>query len=144
MPAKSGLQKATRGTIYVISTCVGSLKIGRAKDAARRIRDLQSASPSRITVLAVKRSDNPEAEELRLHRHFDRFRLHGEWFEDAQEIRNWVSWRAKSDKHLARLAQSAADTIWNKRGSRAPANDPGFEKFLREALIDQNYRVHEI
>lgn len=116
-----------RGTIYVVATDCGLLKIGMAVDSSRRLRCLQGGSPVRLTVLGVGRVESPLVDEAGLHRRFDRYRRHGEWFDDAHEIREWLRLDFRSDAHLTRLGQEAIEAVWNRGGSRNIAGD-------REAL----------
>lgn len=71
----------------------GPIKIGRAFEPAKRLRDLQNGAGERLLLLAV--SDIPEAD---LHLRFERHRLPGlgtknvksEWFQPADEIIEFI------------------------------------------------------
>lgn len=116
-------RRIVRGTIYVVASDCGLLKIGMAMDAAMRLRGLQGGSPVRLTVLAVKRSKRPSGEEADLHRRFDRYRRHGEWFEDVPEIREWLRTGFGRDDQLTEIVQRASDAVWRRVGARLPTGD---------------------
>lgn len=71
------------GWVYFIQAACGSIKIGRARNVAYRIRDLQCANPQRLTLLAVAIDGGREAG---YHRQFKDHRLHGEWFSPHPDI----------------------------------------------------------
>jgi hypothetical protein len=56
----------------------GPVKIGYGANPARRIEELQTAHPERLTVLRVM--DGDLRFESALHRHFADLRVRGEWF----------------------------------------------------------------
>ncbi len=56
------------------------VKIGRARDVAARLAQLQTGSSSPLRLVAVL-DDVPESLERRLHQFFAADRLHGEWFQ---------------------------------------------------------------
>ena len=56
----------------------GRVKIGKANNVDKRLRDLQTSAPHELELLAVARGGL--AEEAAYHRRFVQDRLHGEWF----------------------------------------------------------------
>lgn len=70
--------------IYYVEGCCNHIKIGFAKNPARRLRALQSGSPSPLNLLAIE--PGTPADERRLHRRFSRHRGYGEWFRPAPEL----------------------------------------------------------
>lgn len=79
----------------------GLIKIGCAKDPEARLRNLQTASPVRLVILATM--DGDILDEQRLHRRFRQLRQHGEWFAPAIELRSFIS-RLKGNRSARRLA----------------------------------------
>lgn len=70
--------------VYFVAGEIGAVKIGSARDAEKRLRDLQCGSPIPLRILAtVSGGLKVEAE---YHRRFAAHRLHGEWFERVPEI----------------------------------------------------------
>ena len=63
----------------------GNVKLGLAANPILRLRNLQTGSPELLRGIAAWRIDSTW-EEVRLHRHFARYRLHGEWFRPAPEL----------------------------------------------------------
>lgn len=73
------------GVVYFIQSGErGPIKIGKANDAASRMRELQVGSPARLRLLATVPGGH--AMETRLHRRFSRLRVSGEWFEPEPEL----------------------------------------------------------
>jgi hypothetical protein len=74
--------------IYFIQSVVGGpIKIGTAYDIQGRLQQHQTGSPFLLQV--IKTIENvPRKTERELHRRFDAYRLHGEWFKD--EILNLI------------------------------------------------------
>lgn len=70
--------------IYFIRAADGPVKIGHAYNIAKRMRDLQIASPGRLSVLAYFVA--PALMERRLHKALADRRIGGEWFEFCPEI----------------------------------------------------------
>ena len=64
----------------------GPVKIGKAIDAAARVAKLQTGCPEKLHVIRVI-GKNVEAD---LHRRFEQFRKHGEWFEPAPELVEFI------------------------------------------------------
>jgi excisionase family DNA binding protein len=75
------------GFVYVIKA-KNRVKIGYAKDVAKRLATLQTASPHRLVVV-VHFPGNIEMER-RLHARFAKHRSTGEWFTIHQNIRDWL------------------------------------------------------
>lgn len=63
---------------FAICEDTARLKIGRSSDVDRRLRQLQSASPTPLRMVKVERAGFIEPI---LHRQFAHLRLHNEWFE---------------------------------------------------------------
>lgn len=72
------------GGVYAISGVHGWVKIGRAKNIASRMRDLQVGSPVPLRLLAVLSLD--EDDERDLHRRWSHLRTSGEWFRLDAEL----------------------------------------------------------
>jgi len=77
------------GYIYFIQGGSDNLiKIGFAKDLNGRISRLQNGSPCKLNILATM--EGTPMLEKELHKKFAPYRRHGEWFEPAEEILNYV------------------------------------------------------
>jgi len=72
--------------IYFIgSTELGAVKIGRADDPYKRLIELQTGNPHRLTLFNVVKDVSPHSEQI-CHNKMDHLRLHGEWFKLTDEL----------------------------------------------------------
>lgn len=67
----------------------GPIKIGLSRDVAQRLRDLQACNPYTLRAICIIGWGGEPLEQA-LHRRFDAFRLHGEWFACSDEILDFV------------------------------------------------------
>ena len=74
--------------VYVIQGVNGFVKIGRAKNIAKRIKDIQVGHPVPLRLLAILDHD-PETED-KYHRRFGSLRASGEWFHFIGHLRKAV------------------------------------------------------
>lgn len=71
-------------TVYIVECPkTGRVKIGVTKNTSRRLADLQSFSPTSLTLLASFSSIGKELERY-LHSRYAHLRIHGEWFQPDQ------------------------------------------------------------
>lgn len=85
-------QDAPMCGVYFL-VCERFIKIGQARDVAKRVQDLSVGLPFRLHLLGVEDALNAREarrREQHLHRRFEAFRHRGEWFHDAAEIRHYV------------------------------------------------------
>lgn len=66
--------------IYFITTLEepGPVKIGLSINPEKRFKTIQNCSPVKLKLLGTIKGD--DVLEYLLHKRFERFRLHGEWF----------------------------------------------------------------
>lgn len=77
------------GCVYLVeATGIDKVKIGFATNLADRLRNLQTACPVPLKLLAVVAGGDEV--ELELHRRFAHLRSHGEWFFLTTEVRNAI------------------------------------------------------
>jgi hypothetical protein len=76
----------------------GLVKIGYAKRPAARLHQLQSISPSALTLKGVVRGSR--SHEVRLHEHFKENRVRGEWFSPCQELVDFLAGLPAWDESL--------------------------------------------
>lgn len=70
------------GYVYFIQAEQGGpIKIGRAWDPEKRIREVQCGNPYRLVLRHAEKTDDPSDLENRLHRWFAEYRMEGEWFQ---------------------------------------------------------------
>lgn len=81
--------EATPTFVYFVrSTTLGHIKIGMAKDVARRLRSLQATSADVLELMgSVSAGLFSEAE---LHRRFRTDRLHNEWFRASSDLVSFI------------------------------------------------------
>ncbi len=77
------------GVYFVGST--DHIKIGVAKDIAKRLRDLQVSHPTKLKLLLWE--EGRAAREKELHRLFSQYRESGEWFRFEGGLRDYISQR---------------------------------------------------
>lgn len=76
------------GTVYFIQSGAGAIKIGTAKNVARRIATLRLANPEPLTLLHTM--PGGVTLEHRLHRKFAALRIRGEWFRAEDPLLSWL------------------------------------------------------
>lgn len=83
--------------IYFIGAAVrGPVKIGTSMSPQVRLRDLQTASPYYLTVLA--QHPGGLGSEAQLHEIFSAYRMVGEWFERTRKLKRLIELlRAKTE-----------------------------------------------
>lgn len=97
-----------KGFIYFLRRAdgVGPVKIGCSKVPMTRHEQLQAWSPEPLEVVAAV--PGRFRDEQRLHRQFDTFRLHGEWFEAAPPVLSAVARAATTGE----LPPTPTDDKW--------------------------------
>lgn len=79
-------KKKVPGYIYLLHAAgTNRYKIGLTTDINRRIGQIGKQSPFPIKLVHSFRTDNCVKSEEELHRKYDSFRIHGEWFELTEE-----------------------------------------------------------
>ena len=80
-----------RGTIYFVEAVgTGYVKIGFTRQmASRRVRELQTASPHELRLLAWM--EEFEGREATIHARFHHLRYRGEWFRLDEALRLFVA-----------------------------------------------------
>ncbi|MFD5848181.1 GIY-YIG nuclease family protein [Streptomyces chartreusis] len=95
------------------------VKIGRTGNVEKRLRQLQTASPSRLHVWWSRETTDPDLE-AKLHRHFTDKRVSGEWFQFDEA--NWLD-----------LVADAADSLEEVQATPRQAGQPDQGKIRRVA-----------
>jgi hypothetical protein len=88
--------------IYAIEA-VGSgfIKFGKARSVGRRLKELETACPYDLHIIAV--ADWPDGAETALHLHLRPVHQRGEWFKDDPLTREVLSWMLNGLAGLERL-----------------------------------------
>ena len=79
---------------FILNEDSNAIKIGRAKDLAKRMKALQTSSPAILRLIkSVQVEGSKEAHELEqsLHRQFSETRLAGEWFKADANLLDYIS-----------------------------------------------------
>ena len=72
--------------VYFITDSHGHIKIGKADDVFKRLKELQTGNPYRLSTLLTVMVQSPTEAfnlEQELHNRFNGYRLEGEWFKEA-------------------------------------------------------------
>ncbi len=75
--------------VYVLRDSATTVKIGKATNIAKRMRELQTGNPLKLRLIAIL-SDDME-DERKFHDRFKAYRISGEWFRFEQPIRDAVA-----------------------------------------------------
>ena len=88
--------------IYAIEA-VGSgfIKFGRAKSVGKRLKELETACPYDLHIVAV--ADWPDGAETAIHLHLRSMHQRGEWFMDGELTKEVLSWMLNGQAGLERL-----------------------------------------
>lgn len=74
--------KESRGYLYVIKNEENNWKVGISEDVTKRISNLQTASPSKLTLVATYKSYTPVYNlEQKVHKKLRKHNIRGEWFD---------------------------------------------------------------
>lgn len=79
---------------FILNEDSYAIKIGRAKDLAKRIKALQTSSPAKLKLIkSVQVEGDKEAQKLErsLHQQFNGIRLVGEWFKADENLLEYIS-----------------------------------------------------
>lgn len=99
----------------------GAIKIGVARNMARRLETLQTGNAFRLNVIALipcKSREQALAIESRLHKRFGRQRIRGEWFQGNIEFRRIRDDFEDLDVTVSSPAYVKSDYIQNKKKRR--------------------------
>lgn len=83
---KEPVRKHNQKTYFIGSEALGFVKIGVALDVEKRLKQLQTGHPHKLSVLLVL----DENIESALHEHFSEFRAEGEWFHYADPLKDYI------------------------------------------------------
>jgi hypothetical protein len=64
----------------------GYIKIGIGKNVEQRIKSLQTGSTAKLRIIYKKEVQFASKIESLLHRRYENFRVHGEWFDINEEL----------------------------------------------------------
>jgi T5orf172 domain len=79
---------------FILNEDSNAIKIGRAKDLAKRMKALQTSSPAQLKLIKsvqVESGEAAQALEQSLHRQFGEIRLAGEWFKAEAHLLEYIS-----------------------------------------------------
>ena len=83
-----GQRRTQSAGVYCVEGVPGWVKIGKAKNIAKRMRDLQIGSPVPLRLVAVLSQNT--ADESKLHHRWRHLRSSGEWFRLDNELAAFV------------------------------------------------------
>lgn len=85
---ETSINGTIRGVYFIQGELSGLIKIGYSRNIVARICDLQSGSGEHVVLLGIVRGSS--SIERNLHKRFDKYRRHGEWFEPDPVILKYV------------------------------------------------------
>lgn len=73
--------------IYIIGSNNPPYKIGISKNPKKRLRNIQTGHPHKLEILELRETDSKRTKLLEsvIHKHLDRYRMKGEWFDISLE-----------------------------------------------------------
>lgn len=80
------------------------IKIGKAKNVERRVAELQTGCHVPLVLmgsLPLHSEKHAEHIEERIHRHFRRYRVRGEWYRSAKPLREFIAAAIIGDQSAA-------------------------------------------
>lgn len=92
LPRKACLADISQARVYFIAGA-GLIKIGISTNLQSRFRAIRNSSPVSVDLLGS--CPGTTLSEGLLHQKFAHLRRHGEWFEDAPELRAEIEWRLR-------------------------------------------------
>lgn len=92
LPRKACLADISRARVYFVAGA-GLIKIGISTNIPSRFRAIRNSSPVPVELLGS--CPGTTLLEGVLHGKFSHLRKHGEWFEDAPELRAEIEWRLR-------------------------------------------------
>ena len=96
--AKDSRSKKSESAVYFAEKSDGLIKIGFAHDVEARMKQISAMAGSNLSILVT--TNGGSIEEASLHRRFASAKRHGEWFEPAPELLNFITeLRAKESGH---------------------------------------------
>lgn len=91
------IEESKSSNVYFIQSELGGpIKIGVSVDPKSRMAEIQRMSPFKLRILKTIEGDY--SAESALHKRFSHLRLHGEWFEPADELLNFIAADQSSDE----------------------------------------------
>lgn len=88
------LAHQARFIYFILNEHSNAIKIGQAKDVAKRMKTLQTSSPAKLRLIkSVQVEGSKEAHQLEqsLHKQFNEIRLAGEWFKAEANLLEYIS-----------------------------------------------------
>lgn len=69
--------------IYIIGSDNPPYKIGISKDPQQRLKSIQTGHPHQLQILELRETDSKKTKLLEsvIHKHLNRYRMKGEWFD---------------------------------------------------------------
>lgn len=130
--AEKAAQRSEPGYLYLVQALgTDRFHIGLTNQIERRFHDLQRNSPFPLKLIISAYSPNPQAQELRLHKLFGEWKLHGEWFELPPEVLNRVV------EEFKEILESAVAGSYGRSGLTLEATQPSSSR-LQESSSHQN------
>lgn len=108
LPRKASLADMDTCQMYFVAGS-GLIKIGISTNVQSRFRAIRNSSPVPVELVAVIRGNT--FSEGMAHAKFAHLRRHGEWFEDCEEIREFIAWRLGNPKFNIESDYSWAEAV---------------------------------
>ena len=87
--------------VYFIKSENNLVKIGKTCDINDRFHNLKNASPCKLYLLGYQRGSGKKEKEL--HKRFEKYHHHGEWFELSEEILKYIEKQDPVDIKILRI-----------------------------------------
>jgi hypothetical protein len=102
------------------------VKIGRAVDPEKRLKELQTGNPEELSILGLIDCESiyeADCREEQLHKEFQHLRLQGEWFDFGPEIIDWAvhsGWIGESYKEIQSVLKQSIKQCRSLREGMTP------------------------
>lgn len=116
---------------FIRNTFDGSIKVGYSLDPEARLRQLQTASPHRLEIVAT--IEGGATEEGQIHEVLAEFRMEGEWFRSTTASRTLIAYIIESQRCTCRRKESREShlslNVWSVSTFHKSDDGTGHESF---------------
>lgn len=118
--------------VYFISDQHGHVKIGKAQDPYKRLKQLQTGNPYELLLIEYFPFYNGLLLEYALHDLFSKFQIRDEWFEQ-EPVEMWLNWICTQDSFSVGTFKIVhTQEFWDLYPCEPQYKNISFEKYAEE------------